>query len=93
MSSSNNAQVTETGELDKYLSHLRHAEDDNPLVYWNLHQTSLPTLSKLVQRYLSIPGSSAPIERLFSITGKLFRPDRCSMSAKVFKKLKMIKCN
>ena len=77
--------LAEIGELDKYLSHPRLSEDDDPLVYWNLHQTALPTLAKLA--------SSAPVERLFSIAGKLFKPDSCSMSDEVFQKLIMIRCN
>ena len=67
--------LAKIGELDKYLSHPRLSEDDDPLSYWNLHQTTLPTLAKLAQHYLSVPASSAPVERLFSIAGKLFRPD------------------
>ena len=71
--------LDEKGELDKYLSHPRLSEEDDPLVYWNFHQTALPTLTtKLAQQYLSV--SSAPVERLFSIAEKSFRPDRCSVS-------------
>ena len=76
--------VAEIRELNKYLSHPRLSEDDDYLLYWNLLQTALPTLAKLAQQYLSVPASSALVERLFSIAGKLFRTDRCSMSGQVF---------
>ena len=66
--------LAEIGELDKCLSHPRLSEDDDPLVYLNLHQTALPTLAKLAQHYLSVPASSAPVERLFSIAGKFIQP-------------------
>ena len=38
-------------------------------------------------------GVPAPVERLFSIAGKIFRPDKCSMKDKTFERLIMIKCN
>ena len=37
--------------------------------------------------------TSGPVERLFSIGGKFFRPERCRLSDSVFEKLMNIKCN
>ena len=68
-------------------------EDDDPLQFWKEHQTSYPTLAKLAACYLAIPASSGPVERLFSIGGKLFRPERCRLTDKKFEKLMNIKCN
>ena len=42
---------------------------------------------------MAIPSTSAPVERLFSIAGKIFRPERCSLSDDNFETLMMIKCN
>ena len=35
--------------------------------FWKVHHNNFPTLSQLVPYHLSIPASSAPVERLFSI--------------------------
>jgi hypothetical protein len=35
----------------------------------------------------------APVERLFSIAGKIFRPDRCLLTDTTFETLLLIKCN
>ena len=40
-----------------------------------------------------IPASSAPVERLFSIAGKVFHPNRCCLKNKTFEELMFIRCN
>ena len=47
----------------------------------------------MLSQYLQIPASSAPIERLFSIAGQVFRPERCSLSNKLFETVRFIRCN
>ncbi|KAG7173468.1 putative hAT family C-terminal dimerization region-containing protein 22 [Homarus americanus] len=46
--------------------------------------------NQLAAKYLAILATSAPVERLFSIAGKLFRPERCNLSDKRFEQLMMI---
>ena len=50
---------------------------------------------KMVNNYFFIQSAtSAPVECLFSIAGKNFRPERCSLKYDTFEKLNMmIKCN
>ena len=50
-------------------------------------------LAKLACNYLMIPASSAPVEGLFSVAGKLFRPERSSVSDARFEELMTILCN
>ena len=44
-------------------------------------------------KYLAIRASSAPVERLFSVAGKMFRLDRRSLSDKHFEDIMLIRCN
>ncbi|CAF4343081.1 unnamed protein product [Rotaria socialis] len=52
-----------------------------------------PTLSKLVMKFLSTPATSAPVERVFSQSGFLFRQHRASMTRTTVQQLTMLKCN
>lgn len=47
----------------------------DPLSWWNGNKKQFPILSKLVKKYLCIPATSAPSERLFSIS-KILTQDR-----------------
>ena len=59
-------------EISSYLAMPSLQEDDNPLKFWKEQQTVYPHLAKLAARYLSVPASSGPVERLFSKGGKYF---------------------
>lgn len=80
-------------ELDLYLTADCESSDSNPLQYWSAHEEKFPTLAKMACTYLALPASSAPVERLFSIAGKVFRPERCSLTDSNFEALMFLKCN
>ena len=80
-------------ELDSYLQEPCEEMDSDPLDYWKINHIQYPTLARLANKLLAIPATSAPVERLFSIAGKVFRPERCSLKDETFEKLMMIKCN
>ena len=42
---------------------------NNPLDWWRTHAKDFPTLAILTKKYLCIPATSAPVERLFSHAG------------------------
>ena len=52
-----------------------------------------PAMSKSAKRYLSVPVSSRPVKRLFSIAGNIFRPERYCLTDTVIENLMFIKCN
>ena len=81
------------GEAQRYLEQPCIPEDNNPLLWWNAQESLFPTLAKVAKCYLATQASSAPMERLFSIAGKIFRPDRCVLADDTFENLMFIKCN
>ena len=38
----------------------------DPLAWWKMHDGQFPPIAKLARKYLAIPASSAPSERVFS---------------------------
>ena len=87
----NNEVHPTVDELSSYLSSCLD-ETEDPLRFWKANTLTYPWLSTLAKQYLSVPASSGPVERLFSIGGKVFRPDRCRLTDTKFEKLMNIKC-
>ena len=82
---------TNKSELDDYLIKHTIPDDSDPLSFWKDNESTYPNLAELAKKYLAIPASSAPVERLFSIGGKIFRPDRCNLSDERFEMLMFLK--
>lgn len=80
-------------EVSSYLSAPLLDRTKDPLAYWTSNEAQYPHLARLAAKYLAVPASSAPVERLFSIGGMTFRPDRCRLSDKVFQELMFIRSN
>ncbi|KAM3842884.1 E3 SUMO-protein ligase ZBED1-like [Diretmus argenteus] len=74
-------------ELQTYLLTPEIREDADPLQWWKKHQYSFPRLSKLAKKYLSIPATSAPSERLFSVGGNIVTCHRASLKPDVVDRL------
>ncbi|CAF2212088.1 unnamed protein product [Rotaria magnacalcarata] len=75
-------------ELDAYLC--EESNDEN-LLFSKKH--IYPCLYQLGLKYLSVPATSAPIERIFSQSGFLMRSHRASLSTKNVCLLTFLKCN
>ncbi|XP_067281156.1 E3 SUMO-protein ligase ZBED1-like [Pseudorasbora parva] len=58
-------------ELNSYLVSPTIDSEMDPLTWWRLHQVNFPHLSKLARKYLCIPATSSPSERLFSTAGNV----------------------
>jgi len=81
-------------QVKAYLQEPCVTENDvNPLAYWALKKTVWSELSQLACSYLHVPASSAGVERVFSVAGKVFRSDRCNLSDQKFSELVFIACN
>ena len=79
--------------VEEYLLSPCLPQEENPLEFWKLNQVKYSPLAKLASQFLCVPASSAPVERLFSIAGKVFRPERCRLTDKRFEELMFIRCN
>lgn len=72
--SSNTSNVrskNNSNEIDRYrqVEELLVHESNDPLIWWKANCNAYPNLSVLAQKYLSIPATSVPSERLFSDAG------------------------
>lgn len=57
-------------EVERYFESTDSLTDTaDPIEYWLNHQATYPLLSSVTIDTLSIPGSSAPVERVFSTAG------------------------
>ncbi|MCP4492346.1 MAG: hAT transposon family protein [Gammaproteobacteria bacterium] len=55
--------------MDTYRKDSRPSLDSNPLEWWRANHPRFPRLASLAERYLCIPGTSVPSERVFSAAG------------------------
>jgi hypothetical protein len=56
----------------------------DPLAWWKANENTFPKLSKIALRYLSIPASSATVERIFSRAGNVMTPKRTRIKNDIF---------
>jgi hypothetical protein len=83
-------------ELECYLDPIRTpiADDSmNPFEWWAVWKTQFPNVAKLARKYLSIPGSSVPSERLFSDAGNQITAKRTRLDSKLAGKMMFLKRN
>jgi hypothetical protein len=70
-------------KVDRYLTFVLDDGEqyEDPLVFWRKHhiQTAFPNLTRLAMRYLSVPCSSAAVERQFSAAGQVITQRRANL--------------
>ncbi|XP_057689438.1 E3 SUMO-protein ligase ZBED1-like [Corythoichthys intestinalis] len=59
------------GELKSYLVSPAQDSDGNPLQWWREHHAHFPSLSKIAKKYLCVPATSSPPERVFNSGGNI----------------------
>ena len=66
-------------ELQSYLQSGNLDNEEDPLSWWREHQRLYPRPAKLAKRYLCIPATSSPSERVFSTGGNVVTCLRSSL--------------
>src|ERR1043165_6984357 len=92
---SNNQQSTQTSDTEvvRYLSCPEEPRNVDPLVWWKDHGPSYPILSNLARKYLSIPSTSVPSERLFSDAGNHISAKRTRLAPDLVDRILFLKRN
>lgn len=66
----------ETSEIKLYMSEPAISKSSNILKWWKSSEARFPSLSKLAKKYLCIPATSTPSERVFSSAGNVVSAKR-----------------
>lgn len=83
----------EDDEISSYIK-LRQIDIlEDPLKWWDLNKNNFPILSQLAQKYLSIPATSVPSERLFSDAGNHISARRTQLSPDLVNQILFLKRN
>ncbi|KAK6196110.1 hypothetical protein SNE40_001399 [Patella caerulea] len=80
-------QELESYKLEKVVLNAGSTESLNSLQWWKSHFKRYPTLSKLAKRFLAIPGTAVPSERMFSVEGNAFHQKRAALDPDTVDKL------
>lgn len=67
-------------EVKLYMSQPPISSDTDPLAWWKIHAQELPLLGKVARKFLCIPATSVPSERVFSCSGHILVPHRSKLN-------------
>ena len=80
-------------EVRRYFEEPNIDRSKNPLEWWKENETRFPNLSKIAKKYLCVPGSSVPSERLFSKAGQLVSERRNRLKSENIDKMLFLNHN
>jgi hypothetical protein len=78
-------------EVDRYFD--EDGTMDDPLAWWKRKEPLFPRLARLARKYLALPASSAPSERIFSKMNAVVDKRRASLDPDRVERLVFIKEN
>ena len=94
---SGDKDLSPRGQLTKYLQQERDvAKPIDAASFWmdgGVGKDKYPALHSLALKALSVPASSAPVERIFSRGGIILRPHRARLGCQMVETLMFLKCN
>lgn len=66
-------------EVSRYMSGKNVEFSSNPLQWWQAQSSNFPRLAVLAKEVLAVPATSAPAERVFSLSGLITDKRRCGL--------------
>ena len=75
-----NSSITE--EVTLFLQERPIKRKEDPFAWWRGNASRFPHLAIVVCRYLAIPATSTPSERVFSVAGIVVDKCRCALTVR-----------
>ena len=85
--SSHDGPRSAEAELQAFLDYPMADEENCPLDWWKSNAKHFPRLGMVAKKYLCIPATSAPSERVFSTAGNIVTPKRSRLNPSKVDKL------
>jgi hypothetical protein len=85
--------IEKSDEVSDYLAIPQIQFNGCPLEWWKMNERKFPILSNLAKKYLCIPATSTPSERLFSDAGNIMTIKRTQLLPSTFEHLLFLKRN
>ena len=79
-------------EFETYMMEPILDQGADPLLYWSGRRTTYPHLRVAALNALTVPASSGPSERIFSMSGRMFSPSRSRLNADMAEALMHVRC-
>lgn len=80
-------------EVSQYRKEPPINPEGNPLIWWSQHCHRYPSLSVIAKKYLCIPATSVPSERVFSTAGDVVTAQRSPLKSEYVDRLIFLKKN
>lgn len=74
-------------ELSAYLQFVSADSESDPLHWWKDHEEMFPNLKNVAKKYLCVPATSSPSERVFSTNGNVVTCHRASLKPEAMDRL------